>query len=169
MLYGIIVFLGVVADQLTKLWVSGSLVGKGVVEIIPGIIGFRYVENTGAAFSIFASNTLMLTIISAVLIIFLTYLIWRYRKGHKMLNISLALIIAGAIGNLIDRVFAGYVVDFIEFRFVNFAVFNVADICVTIGTILLAVYILFLSPERKKKKTEEVTDERGEHGDNAGD
>ena len=152
MLYAIVVFLGVMADQLTKLWVSGSLMGEGVVRVIPGIINFRYVENTGMAFSMMSDMTLVLTVASGVLTVVMGVLLWKLKSRGRFLCISLSLIMAGAIGNLIDRIFAGFVVDFIEFAFVNFAVFNVADICVCVGTAMLVIYILFLADRKKEEK-----------------
>ena len=152
MLYAIVVFLGVMADQLTKLWVSGSLIGEGVVRVIPGIINFRYVENTGMAFSMMSDMTLVLTVASGVLTVVMGVLLWKLKSRGRFLCISLSLIMAGAIGNLIDRIFAGFVVDFIEFAFVNFAVFNVADICVCVGTAMLVIYILFSADRKKEEK-----------------
>lgn len=152
MLYAIVVFLGVMADQLTKLWVSGSLMGEGVVRVIPGIINFRYVENTGMAFSMMSDMTLVLTVASGVLTVVMGVLLWKLKSRGRFLCISLSLIMAGAIGNLIDRIFAGFVVDFIEFAFVDFAVFNVADICVCVGTAMLVIYILFLADRKKEEK-----------------
>ncbi|PWM36930.1 MAG: signal peptidase II [Clostridiales bacterium] len=152
MLYAIVVFLGVMADQLTKLWVSGSLMGEGVVRVIPGIINFRYVENTGMAFSMMSDMTLVLTVASGVLTVVMGVLLWKLKSRGRFLCISLSLIMAGAIGNLIDRIFAGFVVDFIEFAFVNFAVFNVADICVCVGTAMLVIYILFSADRKKEEK-----------------
>ena len=164
MLYGLIVFLGVLVDQLTKLWVSRALVGK-VIEVIPGVINFRYVENTGAAFGMFGSGTIVLAVFSALLSVAIAvFMIMRRRKNPRMLQIALAIILAGALGNLIDRAIAGYVVDFIEFAFVNFAVFNMADVCITVGTALLVIYILFFSDRKGKTVKGDVTHGREQHG-----
>lgn len=170
MLYAIVVFLGVMADQLTKLWVSGSLMGEGVVRVIPGIINFRYVENTGMAFSMMSDMTLVLTVASGVLTVVMGVLLWKLKKRGRFLCISLSLIMAGAIGNLIDRIFAGFVVDFIEFAFVDFAVFNVADICVCVGTAMLVIYILFLADRKKeeKKSGQSELDTAGDGGAGSG-
>ncbi len=181
MLETIIVFLGVILDQLTKLWASGSLQGAGVVQVIPGVLNFRYIENTGMAFGLFGNGTWILTIASLVLSVLLTIVIVKYRKKYpRFPMICVALILSGAIGNLIDRAFAGYVVDFIEFAFVNFAVFNVADVCVTVGTVMLIVYMLFFMNKRRENHgpgTEAATagaekavsgGEAGESGEEAG-
>ena len=87
MLYAIVVFLGVMADQLTKLWVSGSLMGEGVVRVIPGIINFRYVENTGMAFSMMSDMTLVLTVASGVLTVVMGVLLWKLKKRGRFLCI----------------------------------------------------------------------------------
>ena len=149
MLETFVIFVAVVLDQLTKLWAQGALT-DGAISIIPGIINFRYVENTGAAFSIFDDSTLALTIISSVLFVALCFILVRYRKRtDRYFKVYLACIAGGALGNIIDRVILGYVVDFIEFDFMNFAVFNVADIFVTVGTVLMVIYLIFTKSGRK--------------------
>ncbi len=149
MLAIIIVIVGIALDQVTKLWASGSFVGQ-TIEIIPGIINFTYAENTGAAFGIFANATWLLAVVSFVLAVVMGVFLIKTRKVYgakkygKLYVVSLSMIISGAIGNLIDRVLLGYVVDFIQFDFVSFPVFNVADSLVCVGTAMLAVYWLFL-------------------------
>ena len=133
------------------------------------------------AFGLFGNGTWILTIASLVLSVLLTIVIVKYRKKYpRFPMICVALILSGAIGNLIDRAFAGYVVDFIEFAFVNFAVFNVADVCVTVGTVMLIVYMLFFMNKRRENHgpgTEAATagaekavsgGEAGESGEEAG-
>lgn len=152
MLECFIVCAGLVIDQLTKLWAAQNLGGE-VLSFIPGILNFRYVENTGAAFGMFSNGTLLLTILSAVMSVVLVVILVKYRRQMgRFMKVALALVLAGALGNLIDRLALGYVVDFIEFDFVHFAVFNIADTCVTIGAIMMAVYLLFLHERWKGKK-----------------
>ena len=156
MLEAIIIVVCVLVDQVTKMLVTTQLYGSSIA-VIPGVVNLTYCENTGAAFSIFSSGTLFLIILSSILIVVMTYFLIRFRKNpSKLLKISLSMIVGGALGNLIDRVFMGYVVDFIDVKFVKFAVFNGADSFVTIGTILLAVYILFYADKHKKPKADEV-------------
>ncbi len=139
----------IVIDQLTKMWAAGAL-KDGMIQVIPGVINFRYTENTGAAFSLLSNGTLFLTILSAIMSVVLIFIIYRYKKSTtRMFNACLAMITAGAIGNLIDRIILGYVVDFIEFAFVDFAVFNVADACVTVGAIALVIYVAFTKKGRE--------------------
>ncbi len=149
MLELIVIFVGVVADQLTKMWASDTLM-NGSIEVIPGVLSFAYAENTGAAFGIFAGATWLLAVVSFVLAVGMSVFLVKTRKEYgsakygKIYVISLSMIISGAIGNLIDRVFFGYVVDFIRFDFFTFPVFNIADTLVSIGAVALAVYWLFL-------------------------
>lgn len=120
------------------------------VRFIPGIINLVYVENRGAAFGILQGKLeffLALTVIALAVFIFFLY---KKRDGHWLLRLSLALIIAGTAGNFIDRVKTGYVVDMIEFDFVYFAVFNIADSALTVGATLFAVYYLFIYKEPQK-------------------
>lgn len=147
----IIIVLGIAADQLSKAWVSAHLFGNSV-PILEGILDYTYAENTGAAFGILGENTVMLAVFSGLMSVVLGYVLLRYRKAFSRLSdISLAMIISGAIGNFIDRAFHGFVVDFIEVKFVNFAIFNVADIFVTMGTILLVMALLFLEADNFEK------------------
>ena len=143
MIEAIIIGLAVLLDQLTKVWASSALAG-GAITIIPKVLDFNYFENTGAAFSMLSSGTWFLSAVSAIMSIVLIFIIFKYRsKMPRFVSIMLAFLASGAIGNLIDRLFAGYVIDFIEFTFVNFAVFNVADIYVTCSAIALGVYLIF--------------------------
>lgn len=163
----LVVFLGVILDQLSKIWAVQNYT-SAAVEVIPGILSFTYVENTGAAFGLFSGNTLALTIVSCVLAVVLGAVLIKYRKSCNLFSrISLALMLAGAIGNLIDRIFAGYVVDFIRFDFVHFAVFNVADTFITVGTVLLLISILFFEKDgRYSLKKQQV---QGKHAKTAGE
>lgn len=152
MLECIVVFLGVLLDQLSKLWVVDAMY-QSSMAVWPGVFGFTYVENTGAAFGVLGKSTLVLTVVSALAMVVLCFVLVKFRKElSKFGRVGLALIIAGGLGNLIDRVFLGYVVDFINLEFMQFAVFNVADICATVGTICLLIAIIF--GERKKGKGE---------------
>jgi signal peptidase II len=156
MLIEIIVIAGIVVfDQLIKMAAAGvlpALPGSTFV-FIPGFASFTYVQNTGAAFSLFSNATWVLTLLSIVLVVALFVVLYKTRKVPSvLLKLSLIFIIGGAIGNMIDRIFLGYVRDMIEFTFVKFAVFNVADSFVTIGAVLLGVYLLFYWDKGKKDK-----------------
>ena len=164
MIYAVIIFLGVVANQLSKMWAAEHLMASSP-QVVPGVLSFTYVENTGMAFGMGSGMTVLLAIASLVLAILLI----RYRdKIHLLSKIALALMIAGALGNVIDRFFLGYVVDFIRFDFVEFAVFNVADICVTMGTIFLFMSLIFLEFQSEGKKALAEGEERDGEADGPG-
>lgn len=137
---GIILIL-TICDQLLKSWVASSIVLGGSKQLIPGIIELTNLRNSGAAWSLFEGQQTFFTIITIVAIIVIGYFIWQYRKNIPML-IGLSLIMAGTIGNFIDRLRQGYVVDMFETTFINFPIFNIADMCLTIGVIWLIICIL---------------------------
>lgn len=134
----------VAIDQLTKFWAYSSLRMTDTIPLIENVLHFTYYENTGAAFSIMTGRTYLLAIVTGLVILIGIYCMLTKRIEGKLLNFSVALIIAGGVGNLIDRVFRGFVVDFIDFRLINFPVFNFADICVVLGTGILMIYFLFI-------------------------
>ena len=139
----IIAFLIVLVDQGVKYWVTLQYgLNGGGVDLIPGILRITYHENSGGAFSMLDNYTFYLTIVSAVVCVVIIVLIIATRwSGFGKL--SLAFILGGAVGNLIDRVVMGHVVYMFFPQFVNFAIFNVADIFITIGAILFVLFILF--------------------------
>ena len=126
---------------LLKSWVASSIVLGGSKQLIPGIIELTNLRNSGAAWSLFEGQQTFFTIITIIAIIVIGYFIWQYRKNASMI-IGLALIMAGTIGNFIDRLKQGYVVDMFEITFINFPIFNIADMCLTIGVIWLIICIL---------------------------
>ncbi len=139
----LLTILWVLADQLVKQWTQLNLGLHETQAFLPGVLELTYVQNTGAAFSLFSQHTWLLALISGIAsLALLTLLVMDYFP-HTMARISMALLLGGALGNCIDRVFLGYVVDMFSTTFVRFAIFNVADIGVTIGGVLLLVYILF--------------------------
>lgn len=146
-IFGIVLFFVLIAvDQATKLWARSFLMPVKSFTVIKGILDFTYVENRGAAFGIFSGKTGILAIISlaAVIGIMIYYFKLPKTPKYKYLRVSLILIAAGAVGNLIDRVFMGYVTDFIEVTFISYPVFNFADICVCVGAVLFAFLVLFV-------------------------
>ena len=118
---GIILIL-TICDQLLKSWVASSIVLGGSKQLIPGIIELTNLRNSGAAWSLFEGQQTFFTIITIIAIIVIGYFIWQYRKNASMI-IGLALIMAGTIGNFIDRLRQGYVVDMFEITFINFPIF----------------------------------------------
>lgn len=149
-------------DQLVKWLVRTHIPLHGSVEFLPRVMDFTYVQNTGAAFSIFASHTWALALLSAAASAGLVTLLVRTAGAPFLWKLSLSLVIAGAVGNLIDRALLGFVTDMFRTLFMDFAVFNVADICITVGGVLCAVFVVFFS----EKKPEER--EGAAHGDPEG-
>ncbi|MBC8744759.1 signal peptidase II [Lactobacillus sp. Marseille-P7033] len=137
---GIIIIL-TICDQLLKYWVASSIALGGSKTLIPGIVELTNLRNTGAAWSLFEGQQVFFTIVTIVAIVVISYFIWKYRKNGAMLT-GLALIMAGTIGNFIDRLVHGYVVDMFETIFINFPIFNIADMCLTLGVIWLIICIL---------------------------
>ena len=153
MIYSLIsIVLLVGLDRFSKILAVKYLSGGTPVTVIPHILGLRYTENTGAAFSMLSKNTDFLIIITIVSMAFLVYLIFIKKYGTVIERALMTVVLAGGIGNLIDRIVSGYVVDYFEFLFMNFAVFNVADIYITVGISLYLVYALCEEYKNKKDK-----------------
>ncbi|WP_459129171.1 signal peptidase II [Guggenheimella bovis] len=149
----IIIILFIIAmDQFTKYLVVTNFQVSETVPVIENVLHWTYAKNTGAAFSIFSKHTGILAGVSVVMSLVLIVLLVKILKKTKtnLLTIGLAFVIGGAIGNGIDRILLGYVVDFIDVRLIHFAIFNVADSFVTVGTILLIIDLLFFDKKREK-------------------
>ena len=139
-----VVLLVVLCDILSKYLVVQLLVPlERSVTVIPYVLDFTFVKNKGAAFGMLSDSRWIFMSVSVVFIFVLIYILKQSYSDSKLYIISLSMILGGGIGNMIDRVFIGYVVDFIEITFVDFAVFNIADSCITVGAILFAVYLIF--------------------------
>ena len=146
--------LGIVAlDQWTKFLVLENIPLYGHVDAIPGLFHLTYVQNTGAAFSAFAGAQWLFALIFVVLTvaIFLEYF-WKRQPFTTAERWLIAAIYGGGVGNMIDRLRFGYVVDMINLDFMNFAVFNVADCFITCGCILLLIHLAFFNKEFWKEK-----------------
>lgn len=150
------VLLGI--DQLTKYWAANVLAVQGDVMLWPNVFHFSYVENRGAAFGMMQNKQWFFISVTIIVLIFILWY-WRNIPNNKWgywMKFALVLIISGAIGNLIDRVMLGYVVDFLYFILIDFPVFNVADICVVVGVIILMPILLFgeIEPELSNKEND---------------
>ena len=141
--YAVLAAALVALDQLVKYLVSHNIPLGGHVPLLPHLVELTYFQNTGAAFSMLEEHTWLLTLVSLVMSVLLLAALVRGFFRHPFGRISLALLLAGAVGNLIDRAFQGYVVDMFHVLFMEFAVFNVADICVVVGGIAAAVYYVW--------------------------
>lgn len=134
-------------------------------------LNLTYEENTGAAFSIFEGQQIFLIILTSIIIVALLVVMLMKKVKRTPYIWAFSLMLAGGIGNLIDRVFLGYVVDFIDVRVINFAVFNFADICAVCGGILLFVFVVYdeIVDWRKKKKSKKAVDSENETCENPDD
>ncbi|MBQ3089364.1 MAG: signal peptidase II [Oscillospiraceae bacterium] len=151
-LYYFVAALLVALDQITKYLARTLLMGQGTIVLIPGFLGLEYVENTGMAFSALTGFTPLLTVVSLVLSLLLAGAIWKKWLPHPFAQWMLTLVLAGAVGNLIDRALFGYVTDMIKTLFMTFPVFNVADCCVVVGAFALAGFILFFWKEERQEE-----------------
>ena len=162
----------IVLDFITKLIVNLNMSLYESVTVIPGILNFTYIRNDGAAWGMLDDKRWIFLILSSVAIILISVILIKYRDSHIMMRIPLALILGGGIGNMIDRIFYteeflnctgklfgegyklfnGVVIDFIEAAFIDFPIFNIADCAVTVGTVLLFVYVIFIDGKIDKNK-----------------
>lgn len=129
-------------DQVTKYWAQTKLQPLGCIDVIKGVFSFTYVENQGAAFGILQGQQYLFVVLTAIVLIGGIWYVVHHKITDPWLLSSGAAVFAGAVGNLIDRIRFSYVVDFLEFRFMTFPVFNVADCCVVLGMIALGFCIL---------------------------
>lgn len=143
MIFFVIAALLVVWIRPPSSYIRATMAVGATKVLIPNWLGLNYVQNTGAAFSSFDQYTMILAIVSLVVSILLILAIAFKWVRHPFGRFTLMLILAGAVGNLIDRFFMGYVTDMIQVLFIKFAVFNVADIFVVVGAVLLVIYVLF--------------------------
>ncbi len=174
MLQIIIIVLAILADQLSKFLLVPLFTGPGdTIELIPGVFNLTYVQNQGASFGMLQGFQWFFIVITVLVIGAATWLMIRYRKKQpRFLKVAIALAYAGAVGNLIDRIIYGYVRDFFDFRMFDFWkwIFNVADACLVVGSIMLGIYILFIHKDKSKLKpddtgSEEAADSEVEEAD----
>ncbi|MBC9787382.1 signal peptidase II [Carnobacterium maltaromaticum] len=138
-----------VIDQITKYVVVNNIDLYEVKEVIPGILSWMYIRNTGAAWSILEGQMWFFYIITFAVVIAVIYIMQKYAKDNWLFSLGLSLILAGALGNFIDRLRLGYVVDMIRLDFMNFPIFNVADMSLSIGVAVIILYVLL---DEKNKK-----------------
>ena len=138
----------VVADQLSKLWIVANIPLYGTVDALPGLFNLTYVQNTGAAFSSFQG---MQWLFALIFLVFTVGIVWEFSKKRLPFTTfdrwCIVAIYAGGLGNMIDRIRLGYVVDMIRLEFMNFPVFNVADCLITCGCVVLIAHLVFFNRE----------------------
>ena len=151
----------VLLDQFFKHWVVRTLEVFEKADLIPGVIGLTHIQNTGAAFSILADQRWLLAGIAFVAAIVLIFILLRYTEGFWG-TLGLAAVLGGAVGNLIDRVFYGHVVDMFRVLFINFAVFNIADIFITLGFVTFCLH--FIAVTIRSSRNDKESDRRAQVG-----
>lgn len=141
----------VIIDRITKL----LLINKEIT-IIPNLLNFTYIENNGVAFGIASNNTILIVLLNVIILaIIIKFLKEKFSKTNYIIILSLIMILAGGVGNLIDRIAMGYVIDFIDINILDFPVFNIADISITVGVIMIMI-ILIKSLFEKENNIEKV-------------
>lgn len=151
MLYYLLSLILIVLDQGVKAWVRSAIPLGGRLPFLPGVLELAYVQNTGAAFSILTEHTWLLTLISLAVSLVVALALWRDLLPHPVGRLALSLILAGGVGNLIDRALLGFVTDMFATTFMDFPVFNVADICVVIGGVLFVGFALLFGEKGEEK------------------
>ena len=152
MIWLIISILIIIADQLVKYFVAaGMSVGDTAFSVL-NLFDITYVQNQGAAFSILSGKLSILSLISVIFCVGVVVYWIKKKPTHPLLCTALTMMFAGAFGNAIDRIFRGFVVDYIQTTFINFPVFNIADIGITVGAALLVLYVILFDKEDKNAK-----------------
>lgn len=165
-----VAIIAVIADQISKYLVVRGMDLHEERSIIDGFFSLYRTENRGAAFSMLSEKQWIFMTLSFIAMAVMVVFLIMYHKRHILMTVSLSMVLGGGIGNMIDRIRLGYVVDFLRPDFVDFATFNVADSFITVGAILLGVYVIFFEPKvekRLKAEQEEKTavSEQTENGD----
>ena len=141
----------VAVDQVIKNWAAETLI-KGEISVIEHVLYLKYTENTGVAFSMFSDNRWVLIGVTSIMLVAVLAFFLSGKVTEKLEIFSLSLLLSGGVGNLIDRISLGYVIDYIDVRIINFAIFNFADICICVGAFLLCVAVYFSDKKEKEEK-----------------
>jgi len=140
--YYIIAAIIVIVDQITKfLTVQNISLGESI-EVIPGIFSLTYIQNTGAAWSILEGQMNFFYIITLIVVIMLIYFLHKEAKGEPLFALAISFMLGGALGNFIDRLHLQYVIDMFQLDFISFPIFNVADSALTVGVIIMLLYVI---------------------------
>ena len=139
--YLFLIFIIFLIDQITKIIISNNINLNGSVTVIKNFFSLTYVKNTGAAFGFFSGKTLLITIISIFIFIYLLMELIKNKSNIKIINLSFSFILGGLIGNLYDRIVLGYVRDFMDFTIFNkgFAIFNIGDAFIVVGCFMFII------------------------------
>lgn len=157
-----------VIDQLSKEFVRSWVAAHGLffVHIIPGVVHLEYVENTGVAFGLASGFGYAFVLLAAVVVVAVVIYLLRAPRISRCEVVGLGMLVGGAVGNAIDRAVHGFVTDFIATTFIDFPVFNIADIGITVGVVIALIGFMFLSPAARDHEADDVrkAEEESEHG-----
>ncbi|GAB2025945.1 signal peptidase II [Lactovum odontotermitis] len=137
----VIIAAGILADQLVKNWIVANVPLSTTKKFIPEIMSLTHVTNSGAAWSMLEGQQWIFNILTPIAVLAALYFLWK-KNGQIFYNVGLSLVISGALGNWIDRIRQGFVVDMFQTDFINFAIFNVADALLSVGFVVLIIAIL---------------------------
>jgi signal peptidase II len=151
-LYYIVALVIIGVDQLTKYLTLQHIPLHESIEVIPGVLSFTHHRNTGAAWSILEGQMWFFYIVTLVVVAVILYYLHTEGKEHALFGWALTLLLGGAVGNFIDRLFHQFVVDMFRTEFIQFPIFNVADIALTFGVIVMIIYLI--ADEWNRKKTD---------------
>lgn len=147
-------------DQLSKYLIEQNIALYESIPVIDKVLNFTYIRNEGAVFGILQDMRWLLISLTAIILVVCLGLVIKKAFKSRMMNWAIMIILAGGIGNMIDRIFRGYVVDFIDVQFVDFYIFNIADCCVVVGVVLIFLYFISDTIREyrlgKKKSNEEA-------------
>ncbi len=146
----------VLVDQVVKYWAVTVLAPIGTIPLVPGVLQLTYVENRGAAFSILQNQIWLFIVLTVIILSAIAYVLRKNLIQTTFGRFGLIVIAAGALGNVLDRIFRHFVVDMIEVTFISFPVFNIADIYVTVGVVLFMLYCLFQHKDRDEAVKEDA-------------
>ena len=155
----------ILVDQIVKIIISSTMSVGETIPVIKDIFHFTYIRNEGAAFGMLSEHRWVFMIISSVAIVAMCIYLFKFCKERMLTKIGIALVIGGGIGNMIDRIFLGYVVDMIDCRFIDFYVFNVADSCVCVGAGIVFLGVLLDTIKELKESKAKKLNENNENRD----
>lgn len=160
-IYILSILLMIAADQAVKYWAYTALQTQGSIPLLEGVFHLTYVENRGAAFSLFSQfdSRWIFVLLAAAVTVVIFVVLQKKLMQTTLGRWSLVLVAAGALGNAIDRLLRGFVVDLFDFRLIHFPVFNIADIFICVGGLLFVIYVMFQHKEMKPDAASETADD----------
>ena len=157
----------ILLDQLTKYWAVSRLLPGGEIEVIPGVFYLAFATNNGAAWSLFSGQRVILLLVTVASLVLIGFVLWRGWVTTKIGRWGVYFVLGGAIGNFLDRAFrtGGLVVDLFDFRLINFPIFNVADVFITVGGVLFGIFVLQTAIHDHRKNMSDGGNGDGGHAD----